>query len=379
MRVKLSVVFLFILVFSLAVGAQTTEFVYQGSLKDNAVPASGNYDFEFALFDAVSAGSQIGATIPKKGVAVANGIFSVKLDFGSSFPGAQRYLEIHVRQTSGGSFTPLTPRQPISNTPYAVKSLTADNATQLGGLPANTYLQKNGDGSQLTNLNGANITNNTINVSALAADTFPNSQNLSRLAQLRWDLLGQRVAVGSSPGGAAFDGANIWITNFGGNSLTKLRASDGLVLGTFMVGSGPVEVAFDGANIWVANLISSNVMKLRSDGAVLGTFAVGTSPHGLAFDGTNIWVTSVINGSVTKLRASDGALMGTFAVGTGPQGVAFDGASIWVANYSSNNVTKLRASDGALQGTITVGSNPVGVAFDGANIWVANVGGNTVK
>jgi hypothetical protein len=34
--------------------AQTTEFTYQGSLKDNAAPANANYDFEFALFDALA-------------------------------------------------------------------------------------------------------------------------------------------------------------------------------------------------------------------------------------------------------------------------------------------------------------------------------------
>ena len=85
--------------------AQSTEFSYQGSLKDGAMPANANYDFEFALFDTLTAGSQIGATIPKNSVPVANGIFAVKLDFGSVFPGANRFLEIRVRQSGGGGFT----------------------------------------------------------------------------------------------------------------------------------------------------------------------------------------------------------------------------------------------------------------------------------
>src|SRR2546422_11304122 len=69
---------------------------------------------------------------------------------------------------------------------------------------------------------------------------------------------------------------------------TKLRASDGTVLGTFAVGTDPIGVAFDGANIWVANEGSTNVTKLRaSDGMVLGTFAVGTAPVGVAFDSVN--------------------------------------------------------------------------------------------
>ncbi|MEP6788305.1 MAG: hypothetical protein ABJB40_07735, partial [Acidobacteriota bacterium] len=66
-------------------------------LKDNGSPANANYDFEFALFDALSGGNQIGATIPKHTVLVSNGVFAVKLDFGSQFPGANRYLEVRVK------------------------------------------------------------------------------------------------------------------------------------------------------------------------------------------------------------------------------------------------------------------------------------------
>ena len=99
--------------------------------------------------------------------------------------------------------------------------------------------------------------------------------------------------MGSHPCGIAFDGANIWVANHGSNNVSKLRASDGAVLGTYAVGAVPSGIAFDGANIWVANHGSNNVTKLRaSDGAVLGTYAVGTSPAGIAFDGANIWVTN---------------------------------------------------------------------------------------
>lgn len=126
--------------------AQTTEFTYQGNLKDSGAPANANYDFEFALFDALSGGIQIGATIPKNGVAVANGVFAVKLDFGPVFPGANRYLEIRVRLSGQPGITPLVPRQLVNSAPYSVKSLNADsaaiatNAVQLGGVAANQYV-----------------------------------------------------------------------------------------------------------------------------------------------------------------------------------------------------------------------------------------------
>ncbi|MEP6945213.1 MAG: tail fiber domain-containing protein [Acidobacteriota bacterium] len=129
--------------FVVSLTAQTTEFTYQGSLKNGAAAATGNYDFEFLLFDVFSGGTQVGTTITTNTVAVANGTFSVKLDFGPQFPGANRFLEIHVRPTGGGAFTALTPRQSVSSAPYAVKSLAADtstNAAQLGGVTANQYV-----------------------------------------------------------------------------------------------------------------------------------------------------------------------------------------------------------------------------------------------
>jgi hypothetical protein len=61
-------------------------------------------------------------------VSVANGVFAVNLDFGSGFPGASRFLEIRVRPSGGGAFTTLTPRQPVTSSPYSIKSLNSENA-----------------------------------------------------------------------------------------------------------------------------------------------------------------------------------------------------------------------------------------------------------
>jgi hypothetical protein len=194
--------------------------------------------------------------------------------------------------------------------------------------------------------------------------------NHLQVALLKWaPYAGLTFPVGSKPDGIAFDGANIWVANGGGNTVTKLRSSDGVSLGTFTVGANPFGIAFDGANLWVAN--STGVTKLRaSDGSNLGTFSVGASPLGVACDGSNIWVASFGNGTVTKLRAGDGTPLGTFTLPFPPFGVAFDGENIWVTNGES--VTKLRASDGTSLGNFNVGENSSGIAFDGANIWVVS-------
>jgi DNA-binding beta-propeller fold protein YncE len=88
----------------------------------------------------------------------------------------------------------------------------------------------------------------------------------------------------------AFDGTNIWVANYGSNTLTKLQTSDGTVAGTFSVGANPI--AFDGADIWVANVGGNRVTKLRArDGALFKTLSM-CNPYAFAFDGANIRVTN---------------------------------------------------------------------------------------
>src|SRR5215469_3782723 len=93
------------------------------------------------------------------------------------------------------------------------------------------------------------------------------SSNLNplQIALLHWYGANQATnfTVGSAPFGVAFDGANVWIANFNSNNVTKLRANDGVILGTFTVGTSPSTLAYDGANMWVANTHSNNVTKLR--------------------------------------------------------------------------------------------------------------------
>jgi hypothetical protein len=231
------------------------------------------------------------------------------------------------------------------------------------------------------------LTKILVSGSLLATHIAIAASNPAAIAELRWYSANQAASFNLAdvphpgPQFLAFDGASIWVSNYGfpcqgcGNTVTKLRASDGMILGTFVVGTGPAGIAFDGANIWVANYGSNDVTKLRaSDGAVLGTFRVEVNPYAVAFDGTNVWVTNATSNTVSKLRATNGAILGTFPVGNYPGGLAFDGVSMWVVNAHDNEVMKLRISDGSVLGTFAVGA-----AFDGANIWVANSASYTLS
>jgi hypothetical protein len=151
---RFALIILFIL--SGTAAAQTTSFTYQGRLTTSGTPATGNYDFEFRLFDALTNGTQQGTTQTLTNVAVDKGVFSVGLDFGACptcFNGAARFLDISVRQAGGGAFTPLAPRQPLTSTPYAIKSLNAATADGLSVACVNCVTS-----GQIASVNGSAVT-----------------------------------------------------------------------------------------------------------------------------------------------------------------------------------------------------------------------------
>jgi len=98
------------------------EFTYQGELTFNEQAAEGLYDFEISAYDALENGNQTGSPLTVNAVEVNNGIFTLSLDFGdAAFVGNEVYLEINVRENNSGQpFNLLTPRQKLTNTPYAI-------------------------------------------------------------------------------------------------------------------------------------------------------------------------------------------------------------------------------------------------------------------
>ena len=161
-------------------------------------------------------------------------------------------------------------------------------------------------GGDITALDGR-VTTNEGDIAALGtgvAALEARQLNPLQVALLRWyeaSEAGNDFAVGNQSSFVAFDGANIWVTNQFDGTVSKLRASDGMTMGTFAVGNGPRGVAFDGANIWVTNPLDGTVSKLRaSNGLPLGTFDVGVFPILMAFDRANIWVANALSDTVSK-------------------------------------------------------------------------------
>jgi hypothetical protein len=191
--------------------SQGTAFTYQGQLLSGASLANGSYDLRFAVYDAIAGGNLIAGPETNSATALSGGMFTVALDFGSGvFTGPARWLEIGVRTNGSGSFTALSPRQPLMPTPYSILANSASNL--LGTLPT----------SQLTGTFPASQLSGTIPTANLAG-TYGNAVNFNNGANdfngtffgqffgssfIGGSFTGQFIGDGSSLSGVGLLGGN---------------------------------------------------------------------------------------------------------------------------------------------------------------------------
>jgi len=150
-------------------------------------------------------------------------------------------------------------------------------------------------------------------------------------ASIPWTVT--TVASGfSSPRGVLFDGTSVWVTDSG--LLLKLDSS-GTILQTVTVGAIPLLPVFDGANIWVPNFGAGSVSVVRgATGAVLATLTGNglAGPQQAAFDGERVLVTDFSGDRVSLFKAADLSPIGFVSMGaaSSPQGACSDGVNFWI-------------------------------------------------
>ncbi len=161
---------------TLAADPLGSEFTYQGELKQAGTSASGSFDFEFGLFDSPDGGVSLVAPIQYEDVTVADGIFTLELDFGSEvFDGTQLWIGVGVREGQlGGAFTALAPRQKLTATPYALHAL----ETLVAGPADHAFL-----GLSTESTNGDNA---YVNMALLCEADFPGSKVCSTTDLVNW-------------------------------------------------------------------------------------------------------------------------------------------------------------------------------------------------
>jgi len=229
--------------------AQTlgSAITYQGTFADAGVPASGAYDFEFALFTVASGGTAV-QTVTKTGVVVNGGLINTLVDFGAAtYNGQVKWIEVHVRHAGGGSYTTLAPRQALTAAPYAM------------GLPmpfARVVNTGSAPSFQIENADGGNAIAGVVSTTS-----------------------GFSAVTGSSPAGPGVNGDSSSSAGVRGTSIT----SDGVRgLGTIGVhGVGATGVWAEGG-LLATDSISCNsagacqsVMNIRND--TIGNLIIASS------------------------------------------------------------------------------------------------------
>lgn len=191
--------------------------------------------------------------------------------------------------------------------------------------------------------------------------------------------------VGKAPESLAVDeSGDVWVTNKDSNSVTRLRGTDGSVIGTYTVPADPWGIAVGGNVVWVACNGAKRLLMLKvADGSEIRSEDTWSKlPREVAIDSQgNAWVTTEGDGRTT-LFTPKGAFRESNVTGgqlpgsnnNKPQGIAIRGTTAWVANTGRNDVVKFTGGPGTRKNFPLSGA-PTGVAIDaGGNVWVTRNG-----
>ncbi len=122
--------------------AEPTPLVYEGRLSYLDVPIDSRADLRFRIFDAVTAGAQIGADIERHATKLTDGAFAVTLDVDSALDTA--WLEVSVRAPAGeGDYVVLSPRQRLDTPNQRVRIASAPGAGTAANIDARASLSIN--------------------------------------------------------------------------------------------------------------------------------------------------------------------------------------------------------------------------------------------
>ncbi|MBW2405944.1 MAG: YncE family protein [Deltaproteobacteria bacterium] len=240
----------------------------------------------------------------------------------------------------------------------------------------------------------------------IVIDTDPNQDGI------------QDITVGSFPIGVSVtpNGAYVYVSNYGDDSVSVIRTSDNTVIDTdpstvetdpIPVGDGPsgISVTPDGAYVYVTNYRDKTVSVIDTSTYTVidPIITMEAAPIGVSVtpNGVYAYVSNFLDHTVSVIRTWDNAVIDTdpntvetdpIPVGNYPFGISVtpNGAYAYVSNYGDDSVSVIRTSDNTVIDTdpstvetdpIPVGDGPFGISVtpNGAYAYVNNYHDNTVS
>ncbi len=209
----------------------------------------------------------------------------------------------------------------------SVSSITSASVTDMSANSRTSYELPSSQG----NFEGENsfITRNLGDVSNIEISDFVNIE------------VGDNPYQISSPVTKGAD-QYVYVANQGDSSVSVVRLSDHLVVGTINVGDEPYGLAtveISGTTyVYVANTLSDTVSVIdTSSDTVIDTVDVGGRPYYVAIVGTNVYITNGASNTVSVIDANTNNIINTIPVGAYPRGIKAHGTDLYVANYGDEN------------------------------------------
>ena len=304
-------------------------FTYQGQLRKNGAPVNASCIASFSLFDAATGGAQVGGTVTSPTLQVANGLFTIALDFGWNFNGEARWLETAIG--CGEAPTILSPRTALRPAPYAF------------ALPGMRTVPGNNDGGDPT-MNVIGGLSNAATGNHISADSFNSvvaggTSNFIEFGS-NWGAIGgglNNLIFGGSPASAISGGNSNQIKNSSNHS--AIGGGGGNSIGDFSrygaISGGTGNSIGDFSRSGAIGGGEENIITSTADyGAIPGGksnrvegyygFAAGQRAKSL-HDGSFVWgdstdadVSSTANDQFV-IRAAGGAHIGGVALPTDTQ------------------------------------------------------------